>query len=79
MTPELTKRLYDAKRFDTWTEAFDACRERNRPIDVAVPTDLGMEYAEIFPSGHAKTLYAATTQRIVDDRNFYENPCDFSR
>ena len=77
MKNALIKRLYNAERFGTWEEAFDTCREADQPIDVAVPTDNGMEYAEICPSGHAKTLYAATATRITDDRNFYESPCDF--
>ena len=39
-----------AERFDSWEEAFNACRERNRPIKVVV----GTEMRTIFPSGHAK-------------------------
>lgn len=44
-----------AETFDTWPEAFDACREANRPLVVCVDG----EVAKIFPSGHSTSSTTA--------------------
>ena len=36
-----------AEQFTTWSEAFDTCRERDRPLCVVVDNELGTCY----PSG----------------------------
>lgn len=36
--------------FETWSKAFDQCRERDRPIRVRVTEDSSV--GTIFPSGH---------------------------
>lgn len=42
--------------FDEWSDAFDTCRERNRPITVKV----GEEPVEvIFPSGMSRRVVSA--------------------
>ena len=55
------------EEFDTWPEAFDCCRERNRPLDVCVPDGPDYEYARIFPSGHCKTLLVVRNRSIIDE------------
>lgn len=47
------------EKFNDWPEAFDTCRERNRPVAAAVAVDdqgLGpmVEVSTVFPSGHSK-------------------------
>ncbi len=41
--------------FDTWWEAFDVCRERNRPI----VADVNGLQEKIFPSGHSELIKKA--------------------
>jgi hypothetical protein len=37
--------------FGDWSEAFDLCREIDRPISVRVRTENGIEEARVYPSG----------------------------
>lgn len=37
------------KEFSTWSDAYDHCREANRPVVVTV----GGECRKIYPSGHS--------------------------
>ena len=50
------KKPSDCEVFDTWSEAFDACRERDRPIVVECSEDRIGEVAKIYPSGSSKTI-----------------------
>ena len=53
VNPKLQRLVDTAEAFHDWPEAFDVCRERNRPIIANVK----LEICKIFPSGHGKTLY----------------------
>ena len=44
------------RSFQDWSEAFDVCREMDKPITVAVPVNDVVEVARIFPSGRCKHL-----------------------
>ncbi len=52
-----------SKWFDTWNEAFDHCREVNKPIVVQIGEESTGEegeracYFQVFPSGKSKMLY----------------------
>jgi hypothetical protein len=48
MNGEVTK----VKRFDDYSDAFDYCRDSNRPVKVRV----GNEIAKLFPSGRAEII-----------------------
>jgi hypothetical protein len=48
--PEYT--VCGAEVFATWEEAFDTCRERDRPLRVYVDGEI----AKIFPSGSYKKI-----------------------
>lgn len=52
-----------------WAEAFDVCRERNRPLVVYVQEkDDPAEVAKIFPSGRCETIAAgAEASEILRD------------
>jgi len=54
---ETMKILPRHETFDTWEEAFDACRERNRPIVVRCDEDGKTEVSKIYPSGHSRVVY----------------------
>lgn len=47
--------MSEYERFDSWEEAFDTCRERDRPLTITVwdnEDERGWVDAKIFPSGH---------------------------
>jgi len=46
-----------AEQYATWEEAFDACREANRPLVVRVDGEI----AKIFPSGSCRTISVPQT------------------
>lgn len=45
--------------FDTWCEAFDACRDYGAPITVRCDEDGVTEISKIFPSGRGEVIYRA--------------------
>jgi hypothetical protein len=53
----MQKKFPKHETFDYWWEAFDVCRERDRPLVVRCDEDGVTEFAKIYPSGHAKTLH----------------------
>ena len=59
--PKLQKLFDKAEIFYDWSEAFDVCRERNRPIIARVDSKDGgknkVEICKIFPSGAGQTLF----------------------
>ena len=52
------------EKFDDWSEAFDTCRERNKPLLVTVWDEGSDAYidAKIFPSGAVKEIRARTAE-----------------
>ena len=53
---ERSERLSSCLPCREWSEAFDLCRERDRPVDVVVVESGIAEYATVFPSGHCRTM-----------------------
>lgn len=47
--------IFNTKEFETLTDAFDYCRERNAPVVVIV----NKQFWKLFPSGKAIELIAA--------------------
>jgi hypothetical protein len=44
------------QQFADWSDAFSVCREKDKPITVAVPVNDVLEVARIFPSGRCQHL-----------------------
>ena len=60
--PDLQKLFNKAEIFYDWSEAYDVCRERNRPIIARVDSiderkNTSVEICKIFPSGAGKRLF----------------------
>lgn len=53
----------EAEPFNTWNEAFAACRERGRPLNVRF-TGAGDSAWKIYPSGRSEPLNIPA--RVVD-------------
>jgi len=53
------------EQYDTWQEAFDACRERDAPLKVRVKDEVG----KIYPSGSAIGVHRSPLQEdTIDDK-----------
>lgn len=58
------------QRFEDWQDAFSVCREKDKPITVAVPVNDMIEVTRIFPSGRCKHLrYESLNVRLSDGGN----------
>ena len=44
------------KKFDDWSEAFDYCREGDKPVRVIIVEDGAFELWVLFPSGQASFI-----------------------
>lgn len=56
--------------FEDWSEAYDLCREVNRPI-VATVTENGItETCKIYPSGSCKVLLTTLTNKDTQQWNY---------
>lgn len=62
--------------FDTMSEAFDFCREVDRPIVLKIfPPTHNFKLIEIFPSGSFREMRQSNTRaRIVHAVTNYEHP-----
>ena len=51
-----------AEQYETWEQAFDACREANHPITVTVAEDTDDRVGKIFPSGYVQQVGVKTQE-----------------
>lgn len=59
--------------FETWSEAFDCCRERNMPIVAEVEG----EVCKCFPSGHGEVIRPGPRiRRPQEDCDPFDTACE---